>query len=286
MSSGPVGGQSRVGEGQKAGSTATAFCLAFCAFYVQGGWLLRQQLPGVVSPLLMGVVVLVIVLSVFVWAWAVRRPAAAPDEAGGGGDDPAAGDPITYAAIGASDVVGVGAEDPAGESWVNVLHGKLPPGSRLVRLGRSGITLREANTVEVPQAITARPDLVTLWNCVIDATGGVTLTSYIEDLHAALERLTSETEARVMLLNLPDISLLSHAGSEQQELIRGGVMQWNAAMAEAAATHGDRVLVVDLFPVSAEVLDHPEYLSPDHFHPSTKGYRRLAAVVWEEAKRA
>ena len=246
--------------------------------------LLRQSVPQVVSPLLMAVVVVVIILSVFVWAWAVRRPVPAGDASEGGPAPPTR--PITYAAIGASDVVGQGANNPAGESWVNVLHEKLPQGSRLVRLGRGGITLREANSFELPQAIAAQPDLVTLWNCVNDATGGVPLDAYLEDLNEALSRLTRETRAQVLLLNLPDISIVTAADEEQRELVRGGVLQWNAAITTVAATFGERVHVVDLFPASAEVLEHPDYLSPDHFHPSTSGYRRLAQVVWDAMERA
>jgi lysophospholipase L1-like esterase len=52
-------------------------------------------------------------------------------------------------------------------------------------------------------------------------------------------------------------------------------------MSDAAASYGGRVTIVDIFPISNEVLDHPEYISADNFHPSSAGYRRLAEVVWE-----
>ena len=215
----------------------------------------------------MALVVGVIFVTIFAWAWAVRRPApTAPTSA-----EP---HPVTYAAIGASDVVGVGANDPQNESWVNALHAKMPAGSKLVRLGRSGITLHEALAVEVPQAVAAQPDVITLWNCVNDATQGVLLASYVDDLKAALSRLTGGTKAHIYLLNMPDISLLSQGDAQQRALIQGGVAQWNAAIAATASAYPGRVTVVGLFPVSEEVLRHPEYISPDHFHPSTTGYRR------------
>jgi lysophospholipase L1-like esterase len=230
-----------------------------------------------------GVVVIVIFVSIFLWAWAVRRPAPVASPAVGQIDaTPTEEPPITYAAIGASDVVGVGANDPNAESWVNRLHSFMPPGTRFLRFARSGIVLREANTVEVPQAVQARPDIVTIWNAVNDALGGVQLPSYIEDLDTALSRLTRETDAHVVLLNLPDITILMNGiPAEQRMLIQGGVRQWNKAMAGTAAKYGDRVTMVDLFPISDEVLDHPEYISGDNFHPSSAGYKRLAEVVWE-----
>jgi acyl-CoA thioesterase I len=223
-----------------------------------------------------GFVVAVIFLTVFVWSWAVRRPAT-PDTAN---LSPA---PLVYAAIGASDVVGIGATDPSAESWVNALHAMMPPNTRFVRLGRGGITLREANRLEVPQAVAAHPDIVTLWNCVNDALRGVPLSDYMKDLRSALDKLTRETNASIVVLNVPDISTLmaQNLDSQQEAMIRGGVQQWNKAIATTAAEYGGRVSVVDLFSVSDEIAEHPEYISPDNFHPSTTGYRRLAEIVWK-----
>src|SRR5438477_215368 len=129
--------------------------------------------------------------------------------------------------------VGVGAADPANENWASVVHAYMPEGTRFVRLGRGGITLREANALEVPQAVAARPDIVTLWCCVNDATSGVSLASYLEDLEIALTRLTRDTSATVVLLNLPDITVLTGNATdpEQRALDQGGVQQWNSAIA-------------------------------------------------------
>ncbi len=195
--------------------------------------------------------------------------------------------PLVYAAIGASDVVGVGATDPSAESWVNALHSMMPAGTRFVRLGRGGITLREANMVEVPQAVAARPDVVTLWNCVNDAIRGVPLADYVKDLRSALDKLTRGTDAAIVVLNVPDVSTMmaGNLDNQQAAMIRGGIQQWNKAIAETAAEYGGRVSVVDLFDVSDEIAEHPEYISPDNFHPSTTGYRRLADIVWETIER-
>jgi lysophospholipase L1-like esterase len=229
----------------------------------------------------------VIAATIFVWVWAVRRPVEANTNSAGLVPTPTEKPPLVYAGIGASDVVGVGAQDPANESWVNILHSKMPPNTRFVRLGRSGITLREANQVEVPAAVVAQPNIVTMWNCVNDALKGVPLQEYIKEFKSALSRLTKETRATVLVLNLPDVSILTNGmmNPQQRAMIQGGIRQWNAAMAEAAAPYGDRVKIVDIFPISDEVLDHPEYISPDNFHPSSVGYRRLAEVVWEAIER-
>ncbi|MDQ6695783.1 MAG: GDSL-type esterase/lipase family protein [Chloroflexota bacterium] len=250
---------------------------------------MRESIPSPVSPLLIGSVAAVIFLTIFAWAWAVRRPAPVdPGNAVGGlshAGPVATPTPrlLTYAAIGASDVVGVGADDPKSESWINILLQKMPAGTRFVRLGRSGITLREANSMEVPQAVAAKPDVITVWNCVNDALKGVQLPEYQGELKKTLTALTQGTGARIAVLNMPDITVLmkGHAPAAQQELVRGGIVRWNKGMADTIAPFGDRVVLVDIFPFSEEVLQHPEYVSPDNFHPSTVGYARLAKVVWQ-----
>jgi len=244
---------------------------------------LREQFQSPISPFLVGLVVLVIFLTVFAWAWAVRRPVPVDGSQNPSSMQatPTEAPPLVYAAIGASDVEGAGALNPSSESWVSVLHGMMPSGTHFVRLGRGGITLSEANRVEVPGAVRARPDIVTLWNCVNDAMQGVQISDYLGELNKALTRLTRETDATVVLLNMPDLSILAGgADPAQRTLIQGGVLEWNRSMAVAAAAYGDRVKIVDLFPISDEVLEHPEYISSDNFHPSTTGYRRLAEVVW------
>src|SRR5207253_1987400 len=128
-------------------------------------------------------------------------------------------------------------------SWVNVVYAHMPEGTHFVRLGRSGITLREANAVELPQAVAAQPDVVTLWNCVNDVAQGVQLDSYLQDLKTTLTRLTTETKAKVVLLNLPDITVPmdGRVDPTQRSLIQGGVRHWNSAMGSAAAAYGGRI---------------------------------------------
>ncbi|MBV9713066.1 MAG: hypothetical protein JO011_19365, partial [Ktedonobacteraceae bacterium] len=52
--------------------------------------------------------------------------------------------PVTYVALGASDAVGVGTNNPQTQGYVPLLAQKLPRGSHLINLGVSGIHLHEA----------------------------------------------------------------------------------------------------------------------------------------------
>jgi hypothetical protein len=190
-----------------------------------------------------------------------------------------------YVAVGAQ--IGLGLESGGVEkNWADLLREKMPEGTRLVLLGRRGITLAELNKVEIPKAVAARPDIVTLWSVVSDATKGVELAAYIKELHQAMTTLLRGTEAEVMLLNLPDISLLTQEVSEdQRSLIRGGVAQWNRAVAEAASRYGKRVRLVDLYPLSDRLLGERNDDDAREASPVTERNGVLAEAVWDAMRR-
>ncbi|NMO16020.1 SGNH/GDSL hydrolase family protein [Pyxidicoccus fallax] len=196
--------------------------------------------------------------------------------------------PIRYAALGASDTVGVGSRTPSRENWTARINAALPGDTVYDRFARSGITLGDATGVELPRAIAFKPTLVTMWLSVNDALRPVPLATYQQSLHATLERLLRETDARVALLNVPDLATLagSHATAEMRARLREQVRAWNDAIATTARAFGPRVLVVDLLPASRELAEHAEWISSDGFHPSPAGYQKLADVTLEAMRRA
>jgi lysophospholipase L1-like esterase len=196
--------------------------------------------------------------------------------------------PIRYAALGASDTVGVGSRAPSRENWTARLRAALPADTVYDRFARSGITLGDAADVEVPRVIAFRPTLVTMWLSVNDALRPVPLATYQKSLHATLERLTRETNAQVVLLNVPDLATLagSHATGEMRAKLREQVRAWNEAINATTRPFGTRVLVVDLLPASRELTEHSEWLSSDGFHPSPEGYQKLADLTLQAMQRA
>jgi lysophospholipase L1-like esterase len=196
--------------------------------------------------------------------------------------------PIRYAAIGASDTVGVGTVDPAHLNWTARIADQLPPDTVYQRFARSGITLYEAMSVEVPAAVAFRPNLVTVWLVVNDALRGVPLPVYQKELTALLDELTTKTDATIVLLNAPDISnVLQPGASEQTRLQMRSVAEiWNQGIATAAAPYGNRVVIVDLFAPSEQAPHHADWLSPDGFHPSAAGYQEIADTAVATIRRA
>lgn len=192
-------------------------------------------------------------------------------------DHGAAADPSVYVALGASDAVGVGADNPSTEGWVPLVARGLPSKPNLVNLGISGATVDDIMTQELPVAIDAHPDWVSVWPGVNDLRHDVSLKSFTTELNTLLDRLNSETHARIIVVNIPDLRKVPAFTSVDPISLDKTVRQWNAAIAQAAQAHN--ALQVDLYGSSEDATGHPEDISSDGFHPSTAGYQRIADFV-------
>jgi acyl-CoA thioesterase I len=189
---------------------------------------------------------------------------------------------IVYVALGASDAVGVGADQPATQGYVPQIFQHLPQGSHLINLGSSGIHLHEALTQELPIAVASNPQLITIWLVANDFVAGVAYDSYMQDLNSMLQQLHSETSARVVMANLPDLTLLpffNRDSPQQKQNMQAAIQRWNTQIAVLAQQYD--VVLVDLTTHNSQLTAHPEYVSGDGFHPSPAGYTQLANFFWD-----
>jgi acyl-CoA thioesterase I len=181
-----------------------------------------------------------------------------------------------YVAIGASDSVGYGVPNPTTQGWVPLFAAALPAPTKLVNLGVVSLTLHQAVLVDLPVALDAHPRVVTVWLAVNDLLDRVPLAHYRADLHTLLERLHNGTHARILVGNLPDLTLVpavaSRLGADPGALIA----DWNAAI--AAETGAAGATLVDLHSQWRDLAAHPDYVGPDGLHPSVGGYARLAQI--------
>jgi lysophospholipase L1-like esterase len=182
---------------------------------------------------------------------------------------------IRYVAIGASDTVGVGAADPASGSWPARVARLLPPGSAFVNLGVSGSIALQARAAQVPGAIAQRPTVVSIWLAVNDMNATIEPASYASDLGAIVDALVSGTEAKIFIGNVPDLRPVpAYKDADKVALLRL-IGAYNSAIAAIAAKHPARVVAVDLFTGSAELVGTIT-VSGDGFHPSDAGYQLIA----------
>lgn len=220
--------------------------------------------------------------------------------AGCGTDQPDAGgagarrgaEPRVYVAVGASETVGVGATDPASQAWPTVLHDAALPRTRLVNVGVSGATVRDALATQVPAARRARPDVVTVWLAVNDLLTQVPVGAYERRLTRLVERLHAAGARQILVGNVPRLWRLSayrdclpSAPAQAacalpfvppESFVRARVRDYNAAIRRVARMGPARL--VDL---SREV-PAARLVAADGFHPSTAGHRRIAAAFAEE----
>lgn len=192
-----------------------------------------------------------------------------------------------YVAVGASETVGVGARRPAAEAWPRVLHERALRDARYVNVGVSGSTVGEALTAQLPLALAADPDVVTVWLAVNDITHLVPVESYEQQLRTLVHALRRDGRTEVLVGNVPAVQdlpayrdcLSGAAGSGSrcalpvvppEEQVVATVEAFNAAVARVVRAEG--AVLVDV----SHGRDLTRLTSADGFHPSTKGHQLVA----------
>jgi len=198
--------------------------------------------------------------------------------------------PVVYAAVGASETAGIGAQDPARQAWPTVLYlTSLPPSAVYYNLGVPGETTTAALGGELPEALAVHPTLVTVWLNVDDLAAGVSAGDYEARLGELVHALRRGGAARVLVANTPSLDrlpvyLACRAGAgacpfagavpEPAEL-NALVDAYDAAIARVVGREG--AVLVDLH-AAGEVPDaHPDWVGADGFHPSAAGHAAIAA---------
>jgi lysophospholipase L1-like esterase len=187
--------------------------------------------------------------------------------------------PINYVALGDSTGVGVGAKEGG---YVARLFSRIQqarPGSRVTNLCVSGATSEDVRRLQLERAINADPSLVTLGIGINDIGHGVSSQEFSENMEAILSRLQSQTKARVIVTNIPDISTAPRIPPMMQAELERVIVLFNQKINEIAGRHA--ATVVDIHAATQEQLaSHPEYFSVDGFHPSDEGYEMWAEQMW------
>ena len=184
-----------------------------------------------------------------------------------------------YVAIGASDTYGIGSDDPDEQNWPADLTKLLGRGTRMINLGVPSIHAHGAINVELPVALDAHPDLVTVWLAVNDIADQVPVDSYAQDLDHLLSRLHAALpHARIAVANVPDLSYLPRFQNVDHQTLEQQIQAYNAVIATIVARY--QVTLVDLYHLAALLAAHPEYISSDGFHPNALGYEALAQIFY------
>ena len=197
----------------------------------------------------------------------------------------ATGRPIVYVAVGASESVGVGTTDPSTEAWpVVFIREALPPGSRFTNVAVSGSTVAQALTEQVPKAVAAAPDLVTVWLNVNDLRALVEPDVYAGQLRELVTALRRGGETTVLVANTPEIDQLPVLRSLPipPAFVEARVDEYNRVIADVVDETG--AVQVDLHGPSEDFEEAGRIAaltSGDGFHPNAEGHREVAQAFTE-----
>ena len=199
-----------------------------------------------------------------------------------------------FVAIGASETLGLGSQEPEVEAWTSVFYRTaLPQSALFYNLGEVGATTAQALRDELPVALGLHPDLVTVWLNTNDLVHGVSPTEYAAQLDRLLSLLAREGVARMLVANTPVLSDLPAyraclpdppSGAPACAFTAGPVPApadldrmvdaYNAVIAAAAERY--HAQLVDLHCQGPTAAQHPAWVSADGFHPTAEGYAQIA----------
>lgn len=180
-----------------------------------------------------------------------------------------------YVAVGASDSVGVGASDPRTRSWPALVARALPAGGAYENTAVSGSLARDAVREQLAEAVAARPTIVTVWLAVNDILAQIPPEQYERDLTAVIEPLLLGTQARIFVGTVPDLRAVPVFEGTDRVALAQIVAAYNNAIVRIASRNVARVIAVDLFTGSAELVSSAT-VTEDGLHPTDEGYELIA----------
>jgi len=193
---------------------------------------------------------------------------------------------VVYVAFGDSTGVGVGAR--TGGGYVARLFERIErvrAGSNVKNFCVSGADTADVLRGQLTRLDARQPTLVTLGIGINDVTHGISPEQFARNYEEIVTRVKSRTDAPIVVTNIPDISTAPRVPVFLHDQVQGRIRLFNERIAEVAARHG--LLLVDTYDMSREVIrKHPEFFSPDGFHPSDEGYEYWAKMMWPTVKAA
>jgi lysophospholipase L1-like esterase len=194
---------------------------------------------------------------------------------------PAAAPPVVYAAVGASETAGVGADDPKTQAWPTVFFNTAvagrPAKSTYTNVGISGAKVSTALERELAGVLAVKPTLVTVWLNVNDLIARVPAATYESQLRQLVHGLRQGGRARVLVANTPPVEAFPSARAFAF-VLNPLVDAYNEAIARVCRDEGAEV--VDLHAAGAAAVKAgriDSLLAADKFHPSTAGHAAVAA---------
>ncbi len=186
---------------------------------------------------------------------------------------------FVYVAIGDSSVEGVGASHHT-KSYPSIIFEKIKstyPAAEYHNLGKSGDRIKNVLEAQLPQALALKPNLVTVSIGVNDIRGRVKLSEFEKDLTYLINTLQTETDAKIIINNIPDFSALPTLPIYIRMASKILIHRFNKSIEKIS--NNFNLTLVDIFKVSRHFCKQwKSFISNDGFHPSDAGY-----ALWAES---
>jgi lysophospholipase L1-like esterase len=203
------------------------------------------------------------------------------------GTDERRNEPVIYVALGDSTGAGVGARKGGGYvARVFERIERVRPTSRLVNLCVSGATTADVLRSQVARVAEARPTLITLGIGINDVTRNLPVEQFGRNYEQVIVALKEKApDAAIVVTGMPDISFAPAVPEFLRDEARRRIVAYNERVRDIAAHH--QLRFIDAYEKSHQLIpQHPEFFSPDNFHPSDEGYELWAVLMWPTIKEA
>lgn len=189
---------------------------------------------------------------------------------------------LVYVALGDSLTAGVGV-DKYEDSFPYLLAEQFKTSQQSIVLRNRAILGEKTSTLIkdlLPLVIKDKPDLLTLLIGVNDIHGNISAKIFQKNYEEILNRLTTETSAKIYVINLPYIGddslllppynyLLDERTKEFNQIIKNLSLKYSVAYVDLYTP------TVSLFKKSGDIY------SADSFHPSALGYKLWANIIYD-----
>lgn len=194
---------------------------------------------------------------------------------GGSGNDD-----IQYAALGASDVTGVGATPPT-NGYVYLIKDGIENTGLSTNLLNYGIPSAEIGAIRDVELklldLGHKPDLVTLFTGSNDIIAGASASDFERDLDSILNHLRKIDGVKIFIANLPDITQFPRFKKDPSNKVTlARVQAFNQIISQKAALYNAQV--IDLYSETSD----DNLISSDGLHPNDSGYKRIADLFLQE----
>lgn len=186
---------------------------------------------------------------------------------------------IRYVALGDSYTIGEGV--PSEESWPVLLTKHLQQNDIDIELvanpSRTGWTTQQVLDRELPLFENLNPTFATLLIGVNDYVQGVNITTFRSRLAQIMDLVLSKLPRKenFIVITIPDYSATPTGSQFSGPSTSADIERFNTVIKEEAAKRN--IPVVDIYPLTQQMKDHPELVVADGLHPSGKEY-----ALWEE----